>query len=806
MGFRFLSAFALLLWAWQGRAAEKDPAENSAAASSEPLPAGALLRLGQVPFQHQDMVTALVFTPDGKALATADSGGRIALWQTATGRCIRRFVGHEFYVRSLALSPDGKTLASASVDESMRLWDVASGRQLRHISDHQNSVNVVAFAPDGKLVASGGNDGTVRIYDSRSAKPLHTLTSGQYRFRALAFSRDSKLIAAAGNDDGITLWEVNSGRRLPDLAVTKGPVEGLAFSPVDNTLVAAAIDPGIGLWDAVSGKKIGSASAKTCAVAFAPNGKVLACAPATGPVFLWQGMGSREVILPGDREKFACVAFSPDGKLVAAGSNNHVIRLWNCASQKEVTPFSDHRGPITGIAYSPAGNLVATVSGDGSVRQWDAATGVRLRVVNAFQSGLLAAAFAPNGKELAMTDGAKELRFWRSAGGTITRPLQRPFATVAALAFSADEQVLVAASDRRSALWDVTTGKKIRELPRHPQALDALALTGNGSMVASSAHDGSVQVLVRVWDRRLGKESVLTGHEKRVRVLAFSPDGRVLASAGDGSRVRLWETVSHTGIRHLTGHSACVRALAFAPNGRIMASAGDDRTIRCWDTVTGDVVRSFKGHRHDVLALAFSPDGSRLASASADFTALVWDVAGVGGEMSAPLPVTRENLSRLWALLAGINATRAEDVVWSLAAAPRQAVPFLTEHFKPVPAPEPDRLAQLVTDLNDAIYGKRMSAYRQLAKLGEAAEGALRGTLAKPGSLEQSRRIRALLDKLEPRRPGEERLATRAVRALELMATPEALTLLQALANGAPGARRTFEARASLGRLAKRKP
>jgi hypothetical protein len=123
-----------------------------------------------------------------------------------------------------------------------------------------------------------------------------------------------------------------------------------------------------------------------------------------------------------------------------------------------------------------------------------------------------------------------------------------------------------------------------------------------------------------------------------------------------------------------------------------------------WDTVTGEILHRLKGHSHDISALAFSPDGSRLASASADCTALVWDMAAVGRDLPPPYAVTPANLERLWTVLGGTNATRAEDVIWSLAAAPERALPFLQKNFQPIPRVDAARLAQLIAGLDDKVY------------------------------------------------------------------------------------------------------
>jgi hypothetical protein len=217
---------------------------------------------------------------------------------------------------------------------------------------------------------------------------------------------------------------------------------------------------------------------------------------------------------------------------------------------------------------------------------------------------------------------------------------------------------------------------------------------------------------------------------------------------------------------------------------------------------TGKGLRPLAGHQGPITSLAFSDDGKALASASGDTTVLVWDVAGLGrgaGRRAAPLPAPK--LAAWWADLAGADAARAYEAVWALAAG--DSVPFLKERLRPVSPAGSEQVARLLADLDSDEFGVRERATRELAKLEEAAEPALRRALAGHPSPEVRRRVTGLLEGLEGRSPYWLR-RLRALEVLELAGTPECRQVLQDLARGAPEARLTREAQAALRRLSRR--
>jgi hypothetical protein len=236
-----------------------------------------------------------------------------------------------------------------------------------------------------------------------------------------------------------------------------------------------------------------------------------------------------------------------------------------------------------------------------------------------------------------------------------------------------------------------------------------------------------------------------------VTSVAFSASGRLLVSADPGT-VRLWETATAGEVRRFARLGRQVTCFALAPDGKLLAAGGGKGTIYLWEVGTGKELRPLAGHQGCVTSLAFSDDGKALASASDDTTALVWDVAGLGrgaGRRAAPLPAPK--LAAWWADLAGDDAARAYEAVWALAAG--DSAPFLKGRLRPVPAAGAEQVARLLADLDSDAFAVRERATRELAKLEEAAEPALRKALAGHPSPEVRRRVTGLLEGLGGRSP-----------------------------------------------------
>ncbi|HMC65612.1 MAG TPA: hypothetical protein VKI65_11800, partial [Gemmataceae bacterium] len=265
-------------------------------------------------------------------------------------------------------------------------------------------------------------------------------------------------------------------------------------------------------------------------------------------------------------------------------------------------------------------------------------------------------------------------------------------------------------------------------------------------------------------------------------------DRIVLCDARTGRVIRRWSDSGRP--------SNGFEELAFSNDGRLLASS-DGNVVHLWEVLTGKELRTFHGHRGEIRSLAFSANGRRLASASNDSTVVIWDLVPARDAKA-------KGIAGWWDDLASEDARRAYAAVWRLAESAEEAVPFLRRHLRPIAEPDAKRIRRLIDDLDSSDFAAREKASAELAKLGELVAPALRAALADKPSLEVARRAEELLQKLEgPVRAPNTLRALRAVEVLEYIATSEAQQILKALAQGAPAARLTEEAKAALARRAK---
>ncbi len=319
------------------------------------------------------------------------------------------------------------------------------------------------------------------------------------------------------------------------------------------------------------------------------------------------------------------VAFSPDGRLLAVGTGDGDVRLWRPDGQL-VHICAGHSGLVWSLSFSPNGETLASAAMDQTVRLWDVGSGALLRTLVGPQAGLVAVAFSPDGAQVAASGFDPAIYLWDAWSGKLAGTLPGHIGATLGLAYHPDGTTLASGGlDNLVSLWDRATSRLARSFAGHTAGVLRVAYSPDGATIASASHDRTLGL----WDANTGRLlHTLCGHSDVVAAVAFSPDGATLASGAWDRCVFLWEVATGTRSATLQGHSTHVGGVAFSPDGATIASGGFDQTVRLWERWSGRLLTILRGHTSWVWSVAFSPDGTLLASAHQDGTVCLWDVRG----------------------------------------------------------------------------------------------------------------------------------------------------------------------------------
>jgi WD40 repeat protein len=785
----------------------------------DPLLDGVLARMDSRRLRHGGVVRDLSFSPDGKTLVSG-GGGRLRLWDTATGKLQQRL---DFALeRTLTLAFSADEMRVASVDEAnikkgtvtVQFINPADGKVRRRVEmDIKAASGSLAFTPNGRRLALAVKN-FYRLYDPTTGQ--ETLRIPRQTLGTPVFSPDAKSFAIGDRTDTVKLYSATDGKIIRELKREGDRILSVAFSP-DGCLLATlpADDTGNGetsIWDLTTGKERqrlkGSDLSAFCA-AFSPDSKYLALGCTRGDLVLWEVATGKEVRRFPTDAYFEHVTFSPDGKAVAASSGWGTIRLWEVATGRVLPASADPlMDTFRSMRFSASGKQLVGTAEKLNV-WWDPATGREIRRLPAMPDSSGSLQLSPDESLVAGQSKTGTIQLWDAQTRQEVRTLKGHEGWVWSTLFSSDGRRLTSGSyDGTIRVWDVATGRELHKLMGLPKEQTRMAASPDGHWLASTCNakgpQGSYEVIL--WDLTTAQEKrrfTLT-RGRSAWPLAFSPDSRLLAvgcnanKADEHGEVKVWDVASGKERQGFEGDSQCVLNVSFSPDGRMLAAGECDGTLVLWELASGRRRHQFIGHESGIDSIAFSADGWQLAAASAEAPVYVWDIAGTLQPRRLKLSATE--LECFWADLKGEDAEAAFRAVRVLSAAPDQALPFLRDRLKPVRAADPKRLAQLLKALDSAELAERKQAATELEKLADADASTLRRTAHDTSSAEVRRALQDILDRLEAGTPKQLR-PVRTVEALEWMATPDATKLLGALAAGAADARLTREAKSAVQRL-----
>nr|QIZ85987.1 WD40 domain P-loop ATPase domain [Oscillatoria sp. PCC 6602] len=366
------------------------------------------------------------------------------------------------------------------------------------------------------------------------------------------------------------------------------------------------------------------------AIAFSPDGTLLATGDANGEICLWLADdGTLLRIYEGHAGWVNSIIFSPKGNLLCSGSSDRTVKIWDVGTGNCLKTLSGHNQRVRTVAFSPDGQTVASSSGDRTVRLWDIQTGWCQQIYSGHTSYVWSVSFSPDGKTLASGSEDRTIKLWDVLTGKCLQTWQDSSSWVRTLTFSPDGKTLASGGgDRNVKLWDTSTGTLLASLPGHSQRLRSVAFSPDGKLLASGSGDRTV----KIWDLTAKRcLKTLHGHSSRLCAVTFSPDGNTLVSGGEDRTVRFWEVSTGNCNSIWQGYASWFQSVAFSPDGKTLASGSEDGTVKLWQTNRNSSGPcnpiTLLDHAGWVCSVAFSPDGTTLASASSDYTIKLWDAS-----------------------------------------------------------------------------------------------------------------------------------------------------------------------------------
>ncbi|MFF3213301.1 hypothetical protein ACFYYB_21825 [Streptomyces sp. NPDC002886] len=631
----------------------RSPAPVPLSTQRVPLPGPSPAPVGETGFAVAHVLTTradnnwcAAFSPDGRILAVSGEHGEnaessaVQLWDPVLGVPVGLLEG-ACVAHALAFSPSGRLLAVGDDGGTVTLWDTETFQRAGPpLLGHDSCVDLVAFTTDGRTLVTA-DDAVVHRWDMTTGEPAGSPLIGE--IKAMFCRSDDGILAALRTKSTLYLWDLPTGRSIGRPLVEKiTETIGAAFS-ADGALLATTSREETLLWDTATGTvayKLPTAAGRGDSTAFSRDGRLLATLRDHGTVRLWDPSTGALLGPPleGHKGPFDRLAVSPDGRMLAVCGETDTLVIYHAEPDAPPSPSAplaaqalasalrtrhavalpalstDSGVALRRLAFSPDSTRLLVHSEDNRILTWDPAE--RVQVSESLSVPTDVATWG-----LEFPSYGEPARLWTPGG-----PPHHPVSLVRHVVFrAAARQTISIGFEGRVAVLDWSGGRRATLLISSGLSdVSTLAASPNEDVLAAAVGE---RVFLWFPASPEGSDLELAAHSSTVCAMAFSPDGRRLATGDADGHILLWDlSVPAPPSRRLPGHAGAVYDLAFSPLGDRLAGAGADGTVQLWDPDTGEATTALPltGHGGAVRGVAFSPDGSLLASSGDDGTLRCW--------------------------------------------------------------------------------------------------------------------------------------------------------------------------------------
>jgi WD40 repeat protein/energy-coupling factor transporter ATP-binding protein EcfA2 len=575
-----------------------------------------LLPLPDLSLTNADAVLGLTYTPDGACLVTASSK-TAQIYDVARRTWLGHPVQHADSITSLAMSPDGETFATASMDQTAHIWNRRTGSPVGNPMNHPKGVLRASYSRNGRYLATVANDRIVRVWASNSQALVCQSAVHDEPIKDFAFSPDGSLFATASGTN-VTLWETSDGHPFGVELTHSNEVTSIAFRTDGRQLVSGDQDGIARIWSS-SGEQLAALmhEGALTKVIYDHTGTRIATARRK-EVCVWdaglRGSGAFPLSRLPHGDNVTSMAFSSNSVLLATGSDDSCGRVWDWRAGKELARMV-HAKEVRAVAFSPDGTRLATASDDGTAKTWET-MGYSEAAKFGTANQATASSFNARGDHLAIGGVDRHVRLYNLNTRQFRDCLHDE--KIDACAADAEGTQLAAALKDQLWVWNLRSASNItRSLL--PRPVSSLSFSPSGKLLLSLSETQAHVLAQPNWSVQ-----GTFRHPKTVRSATFSPTQDFIATGCGDNQARIWALTDPHQPRSTLPHDSVVHALAYSPDGRHLATVTSDGIVRVYPVNASRPAATFK-LSDGGACVAFDHSGKYLAAGDTANQIRVWE-------------------------------------------------------------------------------------------------------------------------------------------------------------------------------------